>query len=466
MKVQESNHKHSWVRPQRMFFNAGKTRSIAARKKILKLLKEVILVEEKSIHEALSKDLGKSTSETFLSELGLVITEIDYFIRHLSQLAKPKRVKSSLLNWPSKDYIIPEPYGVMLHISPWNYPFQLVFTPLIGAVAAGNTVVVKPSELAPHTANCIENIIKLTFPPQWVTVVKGGPEIGKSLLEERWDYIMYTGGVRVAKIVAQAAAEHLTPTMLELGGKNPCVVDHTAQIQVTARRIVFGKFLNCGQTCIAPDYILVHESVKEQLIVAMIAAIQKSYGDDESKSDDYGHIINTHHFDRLQNLLDRQRIRYGGKTIAKNRYIQPTLVELDDINNPLMEEEIFGPILPILTFQTDEDLKTIIQRYEKPLSFYVFSQRSRWSKSIMHRFSYGGGIINDTLLQFTNRNLPFGGIGKSGMGAYHGKHSFFAFSHNKPYIKRRTWPDPSLRYAPYENQKKMGFLKKLVNWLG
>ena len=198
----------------------------------------------------------------------------------------------------------------------------------------------------------------------------------------------------------------------------------------------------------------------------MLAAIQKSYGDDESKSDDYGHIINTHHFDRLQNLLDRQRIRYGGKTIAKNRYIQPTLVELDDINNPLMEEEIFGPILPILTFQTDEDLKTIIQRYEKPLSFYVFSQRSRWSKSIMHRFSYGGGIINDTLLQFTNRNLPFGGIGKSGMGAYHGKHSFFAFSHNKPYIKRRTWPDPSLRYAPYENQKKMGFLKKLVNWLG
>jgi aldehyde dehydrogenase (NAD+) len=466
MKVIESNHNRSWARPQRMFFNEGKTRSIAARKKILKLLKEVILVEENSINEALSKDLGKSTSETFLSELGLVITEIDYFIRHLSQLAEPKRVKSSLLNWPSKDYIVPEPYGVMLHISPWNYPFQLVFTPLIGAVAAGNTVVVKPSELAPHTANCIENIIKLTFPPEWVTVVQGGPEIGKSLLEERWDYIMYTGGVRVAKIVAQAAAEHLTPTMLELGGKNPCIVDQTASIKVAARRIVFGKFLNCGQTCIAPDYVLVHASVKQPLIEAMIDAIKESYGTDQSISSDYGRIIDDRHFSRLQKLLHNQKIHFGGKTNNKKRYIQPTLIALDNIDNPLMEEEIFGPLLPIISYQKDAEFDAIIQRYEKPLSFYVFSQRSRWSKSIMHRFSYGGGIINDTLLQFTNRNLPFGGVGKSGMGAYHGKHSFFAFSHNKPFIKRRSWPDPSLRYAPYQNQKKMSILKKFVNWLG
>ena len=452
------------VLAQRKFFDNGGTRSLEARRQMLQMLKQVILVEEEAINEALKKDLGKSSSETFLSEVGLVLTEIDYFKRHLKQLAKPKRVTNSLLNWPSKDFITPEPYGVMLHISPWNYPFQLVFTPLVGAIAAGNTVVVKPSELAPHTADCIEKIVKLAFPPEWVTVVQGGPEIGKSLLEERWDYIVYTGGVRVAKIVAQAAAKHLTPTMLELGGKNPCVVDHTAQIQVAARRIVFGKFLNCGQTCIAPDYILVHESVKESLITAMIRAIIDSYGEDESQSDDYGHIINANHFDRLQSLLNQQNIKYGGKTIAKNRYIQPTLVEVSDTNNALMEEEIFGPILPILTYQTDEDLRTIIQQYEKPLSFYVFSKRKRWAKNLMNSYSYGGGIINDTLLQFTNRNLPFGGIGKSGMGAYHGKHSFHAFSHDKPFIHRSSWPDPSMRYAPYK--KKMKFLKPLLKWLG
>ena len=464
MKRDDFSNRNPLVLAQRHFFDIGGTQSLPARRKVLQTLKQVILVEEKAINEALKKDLGKSSSETFLSEVGLVLTEIDYFNRHLQQLAKPKRVTNSLLNWPSKDYVVPEPYGVMLQISPWNYPFQLVFTPLIGAIAAGNTVVMKPSELTPHTADCIEKIIKLVFPPEWVSVVQGGPEIGKSLLEERWDYIMYTGGIRVAKIVAQAAAKHLTPTMLELGGKNPCVVDHTARIRVAARRIVFGKFLNCGQTCIAPDYILVHESVKESLIAGIIASIKKSYGADESRSDDYGHIINIHHFDRLQNLLDRQSIRYGGKTNANNRYIQPTIVEVKDTTNSLMEEEIFGPILPILTYQTDEDLKAIIQQYEKPLSFYVFSQRKRWAKNLMHTYSYGGGIINDTLLQFTNRNLPFGGIGQSGMGAYHGKHSFFAFSHDKPFIQRSSWPDPSMRYAPYK--KKMKFLKPLLKWLG
>ena len=445
MKKGDFQNRNPLLLAQRQFFDNGGTRSLQSRRQVLQTLKQVILLEEDAVNEALAKDLGKSTSETFLSEVGLVLTEIDYFNRHLQQLAKPKRVTNSLLNWPSKDYVVPEPYGVMLHISPWNYPFQLVFTPLVGAIAAGNTVVMKPSELAPHTADCIEKIIKLAFPPEWVTVVQGGAETGKSLLEERWDYIMYTGGIRVAKIVAQAAAKHLTPTMLELGGKNPCIVDHTARIRVAARRIVFGKFLNCGQTCIAPDYILVHESVKESLITALIRAIRDSYGEDESQSDDYGHIINVNHFDRLQSLLNQQNIEYGGKTNAKNRYIQPTLVEVRDTNNALMEEEIFGPILPILTYQTDEDLKTIIQQYEKPLSFYVFSQRKRWAKNLMRTYSFGGGIINDTLLQFTNRNLPFGGIGQSGMGSYHGKHSFFAFSHDKPFIQRSNWPGPRKR---------------------
>ena len=318
--------------------------------------------------------------------------------------------------------------------------------------------------MAPHTSDCVENIIKLTFPAEWVTVVQGGPEVGKSLLTERWDFIMYTGGVQVAKIVATAAAKHLTPTLLELGGKNPCIVDKTARIKVAARRIVFGKFLNCGQTCIAPDYVLVHTSVKDALVKAMIEAIEKSYGADQSNSEDYGHIINDRHFERLTSLLKNQNINYGGHTNPKKRYIQPTLIELTDTNNPLMEEEIFGPILPILSYENDTDLTTIIEQYEKPLSFYVFSERKSWSKNIMRSYSYGGGIINDTLLQFTNRNLPFGGIGKSGTGAYHGKHSFYAFTHNKPYIKRSSWPDPSYRYAPYK--KKMGILKKLVKWLG
>jgi aldehyde dehydrogenase (NAD+) len=464
MKKEDSKNRNPLLKAQRQFFENGGTRSLRSRRQVLQTLKKIIVVEEDAINVALAKDLGKSTSETFLSEVGLALTEIDYFVSHLQHLAKPKRVANSLLNWPSKDYIMPEPYGMMLHISPWNYPFQLVFTPLIGAIAAGNTVVVKPSELAPNTANCIENIIKLAFPPEWVTVIQGGPEVGKSLLEERWDYIVYTGGIRVAKIIAQAAAKHLTPTMLELGGKNPCIVDHTARIPVAARRIVFGKFLNCGQTCIAPDYILVHESAKEPLITAMIRAIRDSYGEDESQSDDYGHIINVNHYDRLQSLLNKQNIVYGGKTNAKDRYIQPTLVEVRDTNNALMEEEIFGPILPILTYQTDEDLKTIIQQYEKPLSFYVFSQRKRWAKNLMRSYSFGGGIINDTLLQFTNRNLPFGGIGQSGMGSYHGKHSFFAFSHDKSFIQRSNWPDPSMRYAPYKN--KIKFLKPLLKWLG
>jgi len=448
---------------QRVFFESGGTQSVKLRKEILRKLKQVILANEVNINEALAKDLGKSPSETFLSEVGLVLTEIDYFRRNLNRLAKPKRVSGSLINWPSKDYIVPEPYGVMLHISPWNYPFQLVFTPLVGAVAAGNTVVIKPSELAPHTAACVSHIIENVFPPEWVSVVQGGPEVSQALLKERWDYIVYTGGVNVAKIVAEAAAKHLTPTTLELGGKNPCIVDHSARISTAARRIVFGKFLNCGQTCIAPDYILVHKSVKESLIKAMNKAIRASYGDDAASSYDYGNIINKHHFDRLLSLLKKQRIVYGGESNANHLYIQPTLIEVDDTNNVLMEEEIFGPLLPILTYQTDEDLKQIIEQYEKPLSFYVFSQRKRWAKKIMYSYSYGGGIINDTLLQFTNRKLPFGGIGHSGIGSYHGEHSFTAFTHKKPYIQRGSWPDPSYRYAPY--QKKIGFLKPLLNWL-
>jgi len=448
---------------QNRFFKSGNTLSVKSRMQGLKKLKKQLSLHSTQIEEALAKDLGKSASESFLSEIGMVFSEINYFLRNTKKLSKPKAVKSSWINYPSNDYIVPEPYGVTLHIAPWNYPFQLSLTPLVGAVAAGNTVVLKPSEQAPHTAQCIEDIITKCFPNEWVAVVKGGPETAKSLLDLRWDYIIYTGGTTVAKVVALAAAKHLTPTTLELGGKNPCVVDHTAKAHVSARRIVFGKFLNCGQTCIAPDYILVHESKKDELINALITAIKKSYTNQPQTSPDYGKIVNQKHFKRLIQLLKNQDLIYGGQSDIKNLYISPTLVSVNELPNSLMEEEIFGPILPILVYNSDVELQNIINKFEKPLSFYVFSQRKRWAKKIMHHFSFGGGVINDTLIQFTNRRLPFGGVGHSGMGSYHGKHSFDTFSHKKPYIHRTTWLDPKIRYAPYG--KNINLLKPLLKWL-
>ena len=448
---------------QKDFFASKKTQIIRDRKAALKKLKSELRKRISEIENALTLDLGKSASESYLTEIGMVLSEIDYFLRNLSHLAKPTSVTSSWINFPSKDYIVPEPYGLTLHIAPWNYPFQLSLTPLVGAIAAGNTVMLKPSEQAPHTAQCVKEILDEVFPEEWVAVAIGGPEVAQSLLDLRWDHIIYTGGTAVAKIVAQAAAKHLTPTTLELGGKNPCVVDHTADISVSARRIAFGKFLNCGQTCIAPDYIMVHKKNKATLIDALIKAIKRSYGDQPQNSVDYGKIINQRHFERLAELLKNQTILFGGEVDKKTHYIAPTLVEVNDLTNPLMQEEIFGPILPIIEYESEDKLATVISRFEKPLSFYVFSKRKGWAKKMMHHYSYGGGVINDTLIQFTNRRLPFGGVGHSGMGSYHGKHSFDVFSHKKPYIHRSTWLDPKMRYAPYG--KNIHLLKKLLKWL-
>ncbi|MGB0198662.1 MAG: aldehyde dehydrogenase [Flavobacteriaceae bacterium] len=448
---------------QKDFFEKKKTQTIRERKAALRKLKSVLRKRTSEIESALALDLGKSASESYLTEIGMVLSEIDYFLRNLSHLAKPASVSPSWINFPSKDYIVPEPYGLTLHIAPWNYPFQLSLTPLVGAIAAGNTVMLKPSEQAPHTAQCVKEILNEVFPEEWVAVAIGGPEVAQNLLDLRWDHIIYTGGTAVAKIVAQAAAKHLTPTTLELGGKNPCVVDHTADISVSARRIAFGKFLNCGQTCIAPDYIMVHKKNKATLIAALIKAIEQSYGNQPQTSVDYGKIINQRHFERLAELLKNQPILFGGETDEKTHYIAPTLVEVNDLTNPLMQEEIFGPILPIIEYESEEKLATVISRFEKPLSFYVFTKRKRWAKKMMHHYSYGGGVVNDTLIQFTNRRLPFGGVGHSGMGSYHGKHSFDVFSHKKPYIHRSTWLDPKMRYAPYG--KNIHLLKKLLKWL-
>jgi aldehyde dehydrogenase (NAD+) len=442
------------------FFKNGGTLNINTRLKLLKALKLSILAHETEISTALKKDLGKPSAEIWLAEFYVVLDELNTIIKNLKFWAKPKRVKGKWLNIPSMDWIVPEPYGVTLHIAPWNYPFQLALNPLIGAVAAGNTVVLKPAEYAPQTAIVIENIIQDVFPQEWVAVVQGGPETADSLLQLRWDYIFFTGGVRVGKLVAKAAAEYLTPTTLELGGKNPCIVDHTANIKVSARRIAWGKYMNCGQICMSPDYLIVHQSKKEALVKALKSEIVRMYGDNPKDSEDYARLVHQRHANNMVSLLKGQNILYGGESDIPRRYVAPTIVAVDNLKNVLMQDEIFGPILPILIYKDEAEIDNIVQHFEKPLSFYVFSQRKKWANRLMKKHSYGGGMINDVIVYFTNQRLPFGGVGNSGVGSYHGKYSFDTFTHLKSYVERPTWFDPIQRYAPY--RKSFPFLQKIL----
>ena len=442
------------------FFNNGRTLNINTRLKLLKALRLSILDHETEISTALKKDLGKPSAEIWLAEFYVVLDELNTVIKNLKFWAKPKRVKGKWLNIPSKDWIVPEPYGVTLHIAPWNYPFQLALNPLVGAVAAGNTVVLKPAEHAPQTSIVIENIIQDVFPREWVAVVQGGPEIAESLLQLRWDYILFTGGVRVGKIVAKAAAEYLTPTTLELGGKNPCIVDHTANINVAARRIAWGKYMNCGQICMSPDYLIVHQSKKELLVKALKSEIIRMYGDNPKNSEDYARLVHDRHANNIVSLLKGQNILYGGESDIPSRYVAPTIVAVDSLNNLLMQDEIFGPILPILIYKKEVEIDNIVQYFEKPLSFYVFSERKKWANRLMKKHSYGGGMINDVIVYFTNQRLPFGGVGNSGLGNYHGKYSFDTFTHLKSYVERPTWFDPIQRYAPYG--KSFPLLQKIL----
>ena len=447
---------------QTAFFEAGNTRSVNARLARLKALKQNIKSNETEIVAALQHDLAKPVAEIWLAEIYVALVELNTIIKNLSQWAKPKRIAGKWLNFPSKDWIVPEPYGVTLHIAPWNYPFQLALNPLIGAVAAGNTVVLKPSEHAPQTAKILQKIISKVFPPDWVCVAEGGPEVAHHLLNQRWDYIFFTGGISIAKIVAKAAAEHLTPTTLELGGKNPCIVDQTANIKVTARRIVWGKFMNCGQVCMSPDYLLVHQDIYNDLVTTLKAEIVRMYGENPQESTDYARLVNQGHVEKMKELLKGQDIIFGGVVDEKDRYVSPTLIALEHLDNSLMEDEIFGPLLPIITYKDEAEIHMTVKRFEKPLSFYVFSQRKKWARKLMKTYSYGGGMINDVIVYFTNDNLPFGGVGHSGTGSYHGKHSFDTFSHNKPYVERPTWFDPKQRYAPYTNNFKI--IKRLLKY--
>ena len=446
---------------QLAFFKEHKANGVEIRIQHLKKLKKVLEQKEEAIFEALYQDLKKPIFESFTSELLMVQKELDLIIKNLKEWAAPKRVSGSLINFPSRDYILSEPYGAVLLISPWNYPFQLAMIPFIGAIAAGNTAVIKPSESAPHTAQIIEAIISEVFPSKWAQVIQGDVNVGAALLKTQWDYIFYTGSTAVGKIVAKAAAEFLTPTTLELGGKSPCIVDGTAPIQKTARRIIWGKFLNCGQTCIAPDYVLVKKEHKNELVAAMIQEIEKAFGKEAQLSKDYGRIIHQKHFEKLVQDLNKQTLLYGGDKNKEDLFFGPTLVDEPELDSSLLMDEIFGPILPILSYNTEADLDLVLTKLKNPLAFYIFSSQKKFINALVQRYAFGGGVINDSIIHFTNDKLPFGGVGNSGMGAYHGKYSYDVFTHAKPVVKRSFWFDLPQRYAPYpKSLKSLKFLLK------
>ena len=443
--------------------NSLNSLSVAERKSYLKRLLHELELTEDTICDALYQDFKKPAFEAVLTETHYVKSVIKELIGNLETWTKPKWVWPSLLNFPSSDYILKEPYGSVLVIAPWNYPFQLALCPAIAAFAAGNRVTIKPSEHTPTTSSIIADLMGRVFPKEWIEVMEGDAFVAQNLLAKRWDYIFFTGSVAVAKLVAQAAAQHLTPTTLELGGKNPCIVHHSAEIALAAKRIVWGKFINAGQTCIAPDYVLVDAKIKGQLVQAIQLEIEKAYGKDAASSPDFTRIVNEIHFDRLKKLLENQTILCGGITDAEDHFISPTLVNEPSLESALMQDEIFGPILPIISYQAEAEIEAIIARYEKPLALYVFATDKRFSKKISTEFSFGGGCINDTVIQFNNKRLPFGGVGHSGYGAYHGKYSIDTFLHHKSMVRKANWLDLPLRYAPYKN--KLAGIRKMLRWL-
>jgi len=436
---------------------------IKERKESLKKLLHVITKHEDEIIKALYDDFKKPAFEAVLTETNYVISDLKETIKNIDSWAKPKKVWPTIINFPSLDYIYSEPYGNVLILSPWNYPFQLALCPLVAAVAAGNKVTLKPSELTPHTAAIISRIINETFDVKDVVVITGDATIAADLLKKRWDYIFFTGSVAVGKIVAKAAAENLTPVTLELGGKSPCIVDETANLELSAKRIVWGKIINAGQTCVAPDYILVHQKVKDVFVKFLIQEIQNALGSNPEESPDYARIINLKNWKRQISLLENQKIIYGGQSNKDSLYVSPTLLDEPKMDSLAMQEEIFGPILPIISYQTAGSIEKIIKSFDKPLSLYLFSENKSFIDEVLQQYSFGGGCINDTVVHLVNNRLPFGGVGNSGMGAYHGKKTFDIFSHKKSIVKRGTWLDLPVRYAPYSNKLKN--VRKMLKWI-
>ena len=450
------------VSAQKHFFASQQTKDISFRKNALRKLQSELFKREADIVQALYNDFKKSEYEAIMTETSIVYSELKMAIKNIEKWNKPKKVLPSILNFPSSAKIYSEPYGTVLIIAPWNYPFQLAISPLIGAIAAGNTIVLKPSELTPHTSTIVREIIEAVFDERHVAVIEGGVPVAQELLTLRWDYIFFTGSVNVGRIVAKAAAEFITPVTLELGGKSPCVVDDSASIKLAAKRIAWGKFINGGQTCIAPDYILIHKSQKDSFVEAIKEEITLAYGDDPEQSSDFPRIVNTRNFERLAIMLENENILIGGKTNKDDCYIAPTLIDEPGLDSEVMKGEIFGPILPIISYETEEDIATIIGKYDKPLAFYIFSNKNRFAKKLIQQYSFGGGTINDTTVHFANHRLPFGGVGESGIGGYHGKQTFDTFSHKKGIVSRGTWLDVPTRYAPYKG--KLNQLKNLMKF--
>ncbi|PHB08317.1 aldehyde dehydrogenase family protein [Bacillus wiedmannii] len=450
----------SIVNKQKAYFYNGHTRSVEVRKNNLKKLYEGIQRFEEEIFQALKLDLNKSVHESFTTEVGYVLKEISFQLKHISSWSKPKRVRTALTHFGSKGKVVPEPYGVTLIIAPWNYPFQLAIAPLVGALAAGNTIVLKPSELTPNVSKVLTRMLEELFQEELVAVVEGGVEKSTELLKEPFDYIFFTGSVGVGKVVMEAAAKRLTPLTLELGGKSPCIVHKDAKIDVTARRIVWGKFLNAGQTCVAPDYMYVHASVKEQLIEALRHEIAEQYGKDPLNNDNYVRIVTERHFERLCSFLKDGKTVIGGNYKKETLHIEPTVLTNVTWQSTVMEDEIFGPILPIVEYDNIEEVIGTIQQHPKPLALYVFSEDEEVQKKVTSNISYGGGCINDVVYHLATPYLPFGGVGSSGLGSYHGEESFRTFSHYKSILAQSTAFDMKIRYSSTKSALK--FIRKLL----
>ena len=447
------------LQQQKTFFNSHATKDLDFRKAQLQKLKKVVKSNEKLLYDAIYQDFGKSEFETFGTEISFIYKDIDYYLKNLKSFAKPKNVLTNIVNQMGSSKIVFEPLGNCLVIGAWNYPYQLTLTPVIAAIAAGNTCMIKPSELPENTMKAMAKLINENFDPQFLYVVEGGVEETTAILKLRFDKIFFTGSPRVGKIVYKAAAEHLTPVTLELGGKSPAFVTEKADLQIAARRIVWGKFINAGQTCVAPDYLYVAENIKAKFLKVLIEEIKKrNYTDNV---DHYCKIINERNFDRLEKMIDREKVVFGGETNREKRYISPTVLDHVTWEDAVMQEEIFGPILPILTYKNLETAMQTVVEGEKPLSAYLFSNDAKEQELFTEKLSFGGGCINDTLMHLSNDRLPFGGVGNSGIGHYHGKFGFEAFSHQKAILKKSNYLEPELKYPPYSDAK-LNILKKLL----
>lgn len=441
------------LQQQNHFFSSGKTIPAEFRLKQLESLKEAMIRHEADLAAALKEDLGKSRMESYMCEIGLTLSELTWMQKHLRSLVREKRVATPLAQFAAKSFRSPSPYGTVLIMSPWNYPVLLTLDPLIDAIAAGNTAVVKPSAYAPCTFNVMKTMIEECFPAHYVAVVDGGRAENQALLQQRFDMIFFTGGKTVGREVLRHAAEYLTPVTLELGGKSPCIVDSTAKIRLAAKRIVFGKYLNCGQTCVAPDYILCDKRIRDELITAILAEIEKQFGKEPLKNPNYGKIINEKHFERILGLINGEKLVYGGQSEPESLRIAPTVLNNITWDDAVMGEEIFGPLLPILTFDTLEEALDTVESHPHPLALYFFSEDKAAQKKVLDTCRFGGGCINDTIIHLATSDMPFGGVGESGMGSYHGRVGFETFSHYRSIVDKKTWMDLPIRYQKYTGLK-------------